>query len=194
MYANAQLWGLTLDRWPVVSWQLLEMATRDVEQPFRCPAVGTMTPQGPEVRTVILRHANPEDRRAMFYTDARSSKADQLGANLSLAWMFYDPLRQVQLRAWGSTCLHRNDPLADSCWDACGPANRRNYSASLVPGAPVDEPDDPGPGDEAEGRKNFLVVATEISRIDVLLLGTRFNRRLVMNWDRLKWNPGWLSP
>lgn len=194
MYGNIQLWELTLDRWSTVVWELLEQAANSFDEPFRTPAVASAGADGPDLRTVILREALPQQRQVLFYTDARSPKVGQMGRQNAISWMFYDPARQLQIRARGSASLHGDDMLARRCWDACSEAGRRNYSGAHAPGSALPNPLPQFSTGADSGRENFLVVASELSYMDVLLLGAQSNRRLGLTWNGSGWTAGWLSP
>ncbi len=194
MYENPELWGLTLDQWPAAAWDLLELAANDFDEPFRTPAVASTGREGPDIRSVILREALPQQRRVLFYTDARSAKVGQMAAQNNVTWMFYDPVRLLQIRARGTASLHADDLLAQRCWEGSSEANRRNYCGLQVPGSAMDKQGRDAATCKTSGRENFLVVATEFSHMDVLLLGAQSNRRAGLTWDGSVWTAGWLSP
>jgi pyridoxamine 5'-phosphate oxidase len=194
MYTNPQLWELTLDQWPAAVWELLESAANGFDEPFRTPAVASTGPDGPDIRTVILREVHSPQRRALFYTDARSPKVEQMASHNAVTWMFYDPARRLQVRARGTASLHGDDLLAKRCWEDCSEANRRNYGGLQVPGSALEELSKEVSMGAPDGRENFLVVATAFSRLDVLLLGDQSNRRAGLAWDGSIWTAGWLSP
>lgn len=191
------LWSLGLEQWPLVAWGLLEQAAAGSDHPFRCPAVATSGADGPQVRTVILRAASAATRRLLLYTDARSPKVRELRQRTEMTWMFYDPGKRVQLRAWGVTSLHQDDELARTCWETCSPVNRRNYRGRAVPGTALDTAlpgSGPGPSEDQDEGGNFLVVACQVARMDALVLGPEFHRRLDMRWHEPTWVSTWLNP
>jgi len=194
MYANSQLFELTPEQWPAAAWHLLELAAKGFDEPFRTPAVASAGLDGPDIRTVILREALPQQRRVLFYTDARSPKVAQMDRHNAITWMFYDPVRRLQIRAWGRASLHGDDLLASRCWDECSAASRRNYCGLQVPGSALEEQGQDVSMGNPDGRENFLVVATEFSQLDVLLLGAKSNRRAGLAWNGSVWTAGWLSP
>lgn len=194
MYANPQLWELTLERWPAAAWDLLVLAASSFDEPFRAPAVASSGPDGPELRTVILREVLVRQRQLLFYTDARSPKVGQMDRLNTISWMFYDPHRRLQIRARGKASLHGNDLLATACWDKCSEAARQNYCAVQAPGSSLESPSQDVATGGRGARENFLVVATELSHMDVLLLGAHSNRRVSLAWDGSGWTAGWRSP
>lgn len=191
------LWSLGLEQWPQVAWGLLEQVATGTDHPFRCPALATSGADGPQVRTVILRAASAATRRLLFYTDARSPKVRELRQLTQMAWMFYDPGQRFQLRAWGAASLHQDDELAETCWETCSPANLLNYRGRTVPGTALEATLSslpPGALEDRLGRGNFLVVACQVARMDALLLGPEFHRRLDMRWHEPSWVSTWLNP
>ena len=190
------LWGLELEQWPRVAWELFGQAAMDTCHPFRCPAVATSGADGPQLRTVILRAASAATRRLLFYTDARSPKVRELRQLTEMAWVFYDPNKRLQLRVWGAASLHQDDEMARACWETCSDDNRRNYGGQAVPGTALAAASPsvcPGSLDGSE-RGNFLVVACTVARMDALLLGPESHRRLDMRWHEQAWVGTWLNP
>ncbi|MCJ7558169.1 MAG: pyridoxamine 5'-phosphate oxidase family protein [Gammaproteobacteria bacterium] len=191
------LWSLELELWPQVTWGLLAQAASGFDYPFRCPAVATSGGDGPQLRTVILRAASAATRRLLFYTDARSPKVRELRQLTEMAWMFYDPGKRLQLRAWGAVSLHQDDELTEACWETCSAENRRNYGGRAIPGTALDAATPithPAPLEDQGGRGNFLVVACRVARMDALLLGPESHRRLDMRWHEPSWVSTWLNP
>jgi pyridoxamine 5'-phosphate oxidase len=197
IWAPDHLWNLGLDQWPESAWQRLALACTRTGDSFRCPALATLGAGGPQVRTVILRQANIEERKLLFFTDGRSAKAEQLREQARLAWVFYDPAGGFQLRAWGNASLHRDDELARTCRDSCNPENLRNYQTTLAPGTILGAAGGIASGQPVNrtgGAGHFMVVSCQVDRLDVLLLGANAHRRLDMRWSGTSWESVWVSP
>jgi len=191
------LWSLGLELWPQLTWGLLEQAATGFDHPFRCPAVATSGADGPQLRTVILRAASAATRRLLFYTDARSPKVRELRQLTEMAWMFYDPGKRLQLRAWGAVSLHQDDELTEACWETCSADNRRIYGGRAIPGTALDAAlpsAHPWPLEDQCRPGNFLVVTCRVARMDALLLGPESQRRLDMRWHEPSWVSTWLNP
>ncbi len=120
-------------------WRTLGRATVDRRSPWRAPVVATQSAWGPEARTVILRRADPSERRLCFHTDARSDKAGQLESNPRILWVFWDPRAQVQLRVRATATLHRGDAVARAEWEKQSPAARALFEGTGRPGAPLSD-------------------------------------------------------
>jgi len=115
-------------------WTRLARATRDRRHSFRHPVVATHCPhRGVRARTVVLRHAEPEDARLTLYTDCRSGKLEALELEPSLSWCFYDGRRHVQVRAESRATVHIGDATARAAWERQGPAARRVAGAGSTP-------------------------------------------------------------
>ena len=107
----------TLDAIFVQIWIDLAKGVAQAPHPFHTPALASQTTSGPDVRTVVLRQADPEARKLLCHTDYRSPKVGELREQPRVAWLFYHPVNKVQLRVRGSVQLHREDELARARWE-----------------------------------------------------------------------------
>lgn len=157
----------TLDR----VWQELETATRDPASVFRRPAIATAANGIPEVRTVGLRSADRNRSTIGFHTDARTPKVEQLRANSNIAFFFWDPEPQFQLRIAARARLLPDDP---ALWAALNDASRLNYGVFPVPGTPI-------AASNAYRRvadpSLFLAIECDIRSIETLVLSEPHHRR-----------------
>ena len=77
-------------------WQELTRATRDRHHNWRTPALATIGLDGcPQVRTVVLRHANQALWTLDAYTDSRSPKYQELKKKWSCTTRFLE--RKIKL-------------------------------------------------------------------------------------------------
>ncbi len=196
-----------LDHIEAEVWTLLAAGARSHRAPFHSGVVGTITADGPNLRTVILRGADAAARRIRFHTDTRSPKFAELSADPRLAWTFYDEPSRLQLRLWGMAILHHDDALADAQWLATPLNSRRIYHAVTAPGTSSDVPTGglPPELDDARwtaefserARPCFAVIETAVTRLEALYLHHAGHRRAAFHYelesgDRL--TAGWLIP
>ncbi len=166
-------------------WQDLARAVSDRAHPFRLPAVATVTLGGnPSVRTVVLREVDIGRRQLVFYTDARSPKVEDIRQQRRLAWHFWDPGRQIQLRiATSATLRQGDDPGAYERWKSCPLASRLAYLKSRSSGTEIDSPAedrlpiDVSLEDTEEGRANFVVVEGCFEELDFYEIQPDLHRR-----------------
>jgi len=193
-----------LDNLPGLIWNALGEAAGRPDHPFRFPAVATTNRLDSSVRTVVLRQADPDYRRLVFFTDLRSPKIREIEANEQVQWLFYHFSQGVQIRATSAAMVYRQDAMARGFWDALPLANRLNYCASEPPGSPLAELGNGLPAElkrpnvSAEdleiGYQNFAAVACEIDVFDWLWLGPEGSRRASIRWTGEKYSSIWLVP
>ena len=172
--------------------------------PLRTAAFITASDSLPAARTVVLRRADADTRQLVFYTDARSAKLHELEHHPAVAWLFYHPGEQVQIRASGTAARQPADELARATWAATPLPNRLNYCTPLPPGTPVDNPDagqpvawrhrEPTREETETGWANFAVVVTTLTRLEWLLLRPQGARRARFDWNGTAWSAQWLVP
>lgn len=183
------------------AWTRLVRGAADRRSAMHTVQVASLGPDGPRVRTVVLRGVEPTARTIRFHTDSRSEKADQLLADPRVEICAYDPGAKIQLRLRGTATLHREGSLVDSAWAATGPGSRVCYRAPLGPGTPLSSPgegdlgpDARTPQDPEQGRAVFVAVTVEVTRLDWLYLASRGHRRAAFDWTGAGWRGQWLAP
>lgn len=185
-------------------WQALEDGAARGDSPLRTAALSTVGEGRPHTRTVILRAAGRGGASLDFFTDARSSKLEELEENPHVAWCFWDPERQVQIRAEGRAELHRGDAPARAAWDALGPRSRRSYLTIHPPGTatggfttglpPAFEQRHPELPETEHAFANFCLVRTRVHLLDYLFLGSLGHHRAQFHWQGSDWRGSWVVP
>jgi pyridoxamine 5'-phosphate oxidase len=159
--------------------QLLARGVADRRAAFHTPSVATLGLDGaPQLRTVVLRGFDLEQRQLRFHTDRRSTKIEEITANPRGAMLFYDTGQKIQLRVLCHFSLPR-DAGWQTAWDATAPMSRECYQVDLPPGTPIENPGlahfDPVATDD--GAINFQPVLAQIETIEWLYLAARGHRR-----------------
>jgi hypothetical protein len=173
-------------------WDLLAEGVQRASSPFHTPALATSSGAGVEVRTVVLRHADPQARTISCHTDWRSPKRRQIERDPRVSWLFYDRDRKVQLRLRGGGRLHQGDEYARSRWAESTARSRVCYSTPCAPGTLLAAPA-AGASDPEAGWHNFAVLICTLGCMDFLYLSAAGHRRAVLRWDGRSWSPSWLS-
>jgi pyridoxamine 5'-phosphate oxidase len=119
-------------------WELLESSAAGNAPGWRLPVLATLTEDGCEQRTVVLRVVDRDHGALLFHTDVRSSKVGQIRKDGRVSLLFYDHERSVQLKICGVASIHQTDEFAQSLWEAGTPASLKMYSAPLFPGRQCD--------------------------------------------------------
>jgi pyridoxamine 5'-phosphate oxidase len=207
MYDEAELqrWS-HLDDIHANVWAALVRGANDRKDEFHTPTVATIRNAAPELRTVVLRKALAETGELWFHTDARAGKIADLRANPSLAWHFYHPKKQYQLRVRTRAVLHSvpadgtgtsvasdNTSIAAIQWEHTQLLSRRCYCGDDAPGMPASQmtsglPDallerQPTPDESEAGRKHFVVVQCVVEEIEWLLLHYAGHRRALFRYN-----------
>lgn len=67
-------------------WQLLCEAVADRKHPMRTVTIGYISNSNPQIRTVVLRKVDVQNRKLYFHTDIRSEKIQSIVKNNELSW------------------------------------------------------------------------------------------------------------
>ena len=174
-------------------WSTLGRAVADVHHPWSLPTVGSVSPLGPELRTMVLRQVDRSWRRLVAFSDARAPKVQQLWADARTLWHFYDHRQRVQLRVRGVSAIEHDSDYARRLWEQVPEANRANYQTMGIPGTPISTPAAGhifAPGEAM----NFSVIVTTVSQVDWLWLAPAGHRRASFDWQGGSWQGQWTIP
>ena len=177
-------------------WQRLAKAVNDPADPWRLPVLGTQGLNGPSARTMVMRSADAAGRVLTAQTDIRSTKIPGFRKDPRVAWLFFDPTKQEQVRATGRAVIHHDDDITLRAWPSVPETNQLNYATAHEPGATIDAPalGQATSDDLAEAYKNFAVIRCELTAIDWLQLGTTAHRRSQFSWNGAEWLATWAVP
>lgn len=185
-------------------WQLLQRGAVDKKSPLHTPVIGTSSQMGVQMRTVVLRKTNIDQRQLFFYTDIRSAKIDQLKANSSLNWLFYHPKKNCQIRANGQVIIHHQDNLALEKWQTLPYYGRKTYGTILSPATSIPKANDNLPpiwkedaielADTEYAYANFAVVVCDIHQLEWLALQRSGHQRAQFSFIHSEWEGNWMVP
>lgn len=182
------------------AWNMLVRATVKRNDPLRAPALATTSPEGPQLRTVILREVSPPDRSLLFFTDRRSSKMEDLARNGQAACLFYHPQKKVQIRMRGSIRAEVETEATRERWQRINEQGRASYASLQPPGTPVAVDTDGRPSDwpaaalQEEAYRNFCLLWLEVQEFEVLHLHAEGHQRARFSWRDRSWEKTWLIP
>jgi pyridoxine/pyridoxamine 5'-phosphate oxidase len=185
--------GLDLKKILEQSWRSLMQGALQSDSAYRTAVVGAVSAHGAELRTVVLRQADEARRSLVFYTDGRSGKAGEFRQTGQAAWLFFDPVEGIQIRARSRVSLHQEDEIARECWSQVPQASRTVYAFSQAPGQALDSTKAAYLEDE-KAFLNFLVVRCELTFLDWLQIHDSGHLRAQFSWDGRTWNGVRVAP
>lgn len=187
-----------LDQTLAEIWRRLARGAVDRRSGFHAPALATVGADGrPEIRTVVLRRADPTSAKLFIHTDIRSAKTSEIVADPRVSVHFYDPSAKIQLRLAANASLHRGDAIAATAWERTQRMSRICYQIMVPPGSSIAHPADIAFDAEQtrDGAASFCVVALAVTAIEYLYLAAAGHRRA--RFAREPDGPfrgGWLVP
>lgn len=165
-------------------WTELQRATVDRHHEWRTPVLATTGLDGlPQARTVVLRGADAQASRLVFFTDNRSPKVAELQATPTAAFVFWSKRLSWQLRVRVGTQVHTDGPLVDAAWSRVSQsAAASDYLTAQPPGSPWHQPT-PATG----GPHHLAVVTARIEHLDWLELSREGHRRASLTQNSAQW-------
>ena len=131
------------------------------------------------------------DLEFLVYTDARSSKVQELLEAPRVSLLFYHPKKQVQVRVKALATIHVEDELAQVHWKRVSEKRRVEYQSKLGPGTRVEAP---SLGWEASLEHSyFSVLKFSPLAIEVLQLAREGHVRIQFDLAS-GWQGVWLVP
>lgn len=178
-------WATALPTLYAQTWQSFMQAAETRAQ----VALATVSSErSPEVRTVVLRHADSESQSLEIYTDLKSDKITSLRANPIASVLYWEPETRLQLRATCTTTILTGAAVMDR-WDAVPDHSRFSYGVTPPPGQVIASSTgyvkDPQPED-------FAVLSCAITHLDVVHLGKTHRRAAYSRMS--EWQGNWLVP
>lgn len=178
-------------------WAKLEAGSSDRRSPFHTPVIATTDSSGePQVRTVVLRRVDREERIICCHTDRRAAKVAEIMACDRVSWLFYEASSGIQVRASGTCRIHcgEDDPIAVETWRSVHPDSRVCYAAPIAPSSELEQwvsnqssdarkISQTPPGDLDCPPDTFVVLATGIDRIEWLDLHHDGHHRVRYTFD-----------
>lgn len=176
--------------WLATVFRRLAQAAVSSEDPFRTPVLATVGVDGmPALRHVVLREVQAADARLTAWTDARSAKCADIAASGHVAWLFWDPVRRLQVRLSGRAEILRHGPRCEATWAGISTTRRREYLAIVAPGA-ILAADDP----DRAAAPAFAILDSWVQSADLLQLDRRGHRRARLMRAADGWTGDWVEP
>lgn len=183
-------------------WEMMHSASLNRHAGMHHMVVGTVREGRPEIRTVVLRGVNREERRIYFHTDIRKEMYSDLSSGEPISMLVYDQQVRSQIRMKGHAIVHHMDELCKQRWAKTADFSRRCYLQPGVPGLPADTPELPAALrdfaytlEESEaGFVHFAVVECVVEHLDWYFTHHQGNRRASFAYEgKALVYQGWLN-
>ena len=171
------------------AWRLIIRGTVDKKSPARHPTLGTSGLFGmPELRTVVLRHADQMAAKLEVHTDFKSRKIEELKMNPKVGLHIWFPKNKLQVRFKAISEIKTGETLRKK-WVKVPYNSRISYGTLPAPGTSISTPFS---YKKPANFERFCVIEVKAEEMDLTHLGTRHTRALFTRES--KWSGTWLAP
>lgn len=182
-------WAEQLHTLHAQAWHRLVRGVHDRHAAARHPTLATVSADGlPQLRTVVLRHADPVTASVHLHTNRYSPKVAELLAAPVAALHVWDARARLQLRLQAQVGVASGE-VVDEAWARVPVGSRSVYCRSAVPGQPIPDAlaylQEPDPD-------AFSVITLRLDQLDVLHLGPLHRRGVFQRADG--WTGRWVTP
>ena len=147
---------------------------------------------GSSGRVVVLRRFEPQNHRAVIYTDRRSRKTKDLAERSQAELVFFDPKQMLQVRLRGDAVVHVDGARKEAAFDKLPARSQSDYSTKSAPGARLL---DPQPERELDlSREHFALIEIDAFEYDILSLERDGHRRALIEFSDQHWHASWVTP
>ncbi len=162
----------------------LKNGVKNREHPYHLLAISNINLLGePEVRNVVHRDCDFNERKIFFHTDYRCKKVAEIAKNNRVSLLFYSPLTKMQLRIKALSKIHYNNEITAVKWGQTQPRSKECYSQANISGLELSLPEPKIFDDLEAGYKNFAVCENIFSEIDCLILHHQGHKRYKFLWN-----------
>ncbi|MCR9015166.1 pyridoxamine 5'-phosphate oxidase family protein [Aquiflexum gelatinilyticum] len=171
----------------------LNRGALDPKHPFRFVTLATKSENGIDARYLVLRSVD-EALNFYLFTDARTSKVQQLTVFPDAVLLFYHPAKRIQVKVTGKAEIKRNDELTATFWSKIQGDARKAYNQVLAPGTAIQDPREAFTWNEPLTDSNFTLIKITPTEIEALQLNGMEHLRIVMNSKEGNWDISWIAP
>ena len=174
-------------------WENINLGIQKAEHDYHSFVLSTISSNGPDSRTVILR-AFDEDKPAIwFHSDRRSKKILHLKKNEKVSALFYDKSRKIQLRINGFAHIEEDIKNNKRIWESMKPESKICYMGPYAPSQRINQFELNTPKksahnlneeDENLGLSRFCRIRIKIKKIDWLKLDYKGHQRLEFEFGK----------
>ena len=171
------------------AWGLITRGTVDKKSPARHPTFGTVGLLGmPELRTVVLRHADQKASSLEVHTDVESKKVEELKLNQNVGIHIWFPSNKLQVRIKANSEIKVGNVVEEQ-WKKTPNISRISYGTLPIPGTKIHSS---FAYEKPAKFERFCVIQINIKEMDLTHLGARHTRALFTK--KTNWRGSWLAP
>jgi len=164
-------------------WAELVRATQERSHGWRRLVLATVSGDGADARTVVLREVDAGARELLCYTDARSPKVAQIASHPRGTLVAWCPALQWQLRLRVRLQVETDGLAVSSRWAQLRlHPQAQDYLTPLPPGSPLS-----AAGPDRAQRGHFALLRAEVLAIDWLGLRPSGHRRALFDAGTARW-------
>jgi len=186
---NPHPWAANLDTLYAQVWARLVRGVGDRHAPARHPTFATVSKDGlPEVRTVVLRAADPVAGTLDIHTDLASDKVASLRHSPRASLHIWDASAHLQSRIEVEVVILTGPQVAE-IWARVPDPSRQSYGTVPTPGVPIA---DALGYEKKPNPASFAVLRCTVRGVDAVHLGPNHRRARFERGDG--WAGQWLAP
>ena len=155
----------------------------DPPHEWRVAVLATVDDGHPDARNIVLREVEANERRLVFYTDARSPKVRQIEAAPHGTLILWSATLAWQLRMQVRLAVQTSGLAVSSRWARLQTTvGAADYLAARAPGSPLD-----APLADLGTRSHFAMITALVETIDWLELDAQGHRRAQFGTGGPRW-------
>ncbi len=163
-------------------WSRLGRGVADRRHPARHPTLATIGPEGPDLRTLVLRRVDQSAAVLELHTDAASPKVSHIAKDPRVALHIWIPKDRLQIRLYATAVVKTGDP---ALFASLPPEAQANYGGA-IPGAVLNMSTTGG-----ADPNRFAAIHLTATKIDALILDDPHKRAL---FSGPTWQGKWVAP
>ncbi|MEM1237588.1 MAG: pyridoxamine 5'-phosphate oxidase family protein [Pseudomonadota bacterium] len=160
---------------------------RDPKHAARTPTLATMSSDGPQQRTLVMRRVDKAVGTVTLYTDAATPKVTELQADPRASLHIWEPRSQIQLRLLVRVAMA---PGEHAVWQKMPEGAREVYGVSPAPGTPIGGPER---FERVPDESKFLELTLVVQRLELVALALPVHRRAFFLREN-NWKGQWMAP
>ena len=171
------------------AWRLIVRGTVDKKSPAHHPTFGTTGSFGmPELRTVVLRHADQKASSLEVHTDVESKKVEELKLNPNVGIHIWFPSNKLQVRIKAVSEIKTGNAIKQQ-WEKTPDVSRISYGTLPTPGTIIQSS---FAYEKPANFERFCIINVNIEEMDLTHLGVRHTRAVFTK--KTNWSGSWLAP